>query len=90
MMGRHSQAEVLGPCKDRNSFRLRLGWKILVKNIAPWALDSILLSIFRSDEVVLEPLFCQISSDPLDSGLSLIVVLLWIGLVHLIQIRRQI
>ena len=73
-----------------NSFRHRLWLQILVQDIAPRALDGVLLSIFGSDEVVLEPLFCPISSNPLDSGLALIVVLLWISFVHFIQIRRQI
>ena len=73
-----------------NSFRLRLGLHIVVKNIAPWALDGILLGIFGSDEVVLEPLFSPISSDPLDSSLALIIALLRIRLVKFIEIRRQI
>ena len=73
-----------------NSFRLRLGLQILVQNIAPWALDGILLSIFRCDEVILEPLFSPISSDPLDSGLALILVLLRIRLVKFVQIWGQV
>ena len=64
-----------------NSFRLRLGLQISVENIAPWAVDGILLSVFDGDKVVLEPLFCLISSDPLDPGLALVVVLLRICLV---------
>ena len=55
--------------------------QILVKNNAPRALDGILLSIFSSDEVVLEPLLSPIFSDPLDPGLALIIVLLRIRFV---------
>ena len=64
--------------------------QILVKNITPRALDGIFLSILSCDEVVLEPLFSPISSDPLDPGLVWTIVLLRIKFVQLIQIGRQI
>ena len=48
------------------------GWKIFVQDVSPGSLDGILLSIFLGHKPVLEPLFCPISSNPLDSCLALI------------------
>ena len=73
-----------------NGFSSRPRLKVFVQDVSPGSLDGILLSILLGHEPVLEPLFCLISSNPLDSSFSLIVVLLWICLVQLIEVRRQI
>ena len=66
------------------------GGKIFVSDISPWMLDGVLLSILLGHEPILKPLFGPVSSNPLDSCLPLIIILLWISLVYLNEIRRQI
>ena len=81
----HTRIEIL--C---NSFGSVLAWKASIENITPRTFDSILLSIFLDHELVLEPLFSPILSNPLDSGLALIIILFRICLVDFCEVIRQI
>ena len=73
-----------------NGFGLGLGLKIFVQDISPRSLDGILLGILTSDESVLKPFLCPISSNPLDSSFAFTIGFFSVCLVHFIQIRWQI
>ena len=73
-----------------DGFSFVLGGKASIENITPRTLDSILLSVLLGHELVLEPLFGPISSNPLDSGLALIIILFKICLVDFYEVIRQI
>ena len=81
----HARIEFL-----RNGFSFVLGGKASIENITPRTLDSILLSVLLGHELVLEPLFSPIASNPLDSGLALPIILFRIYFIHFCQVFRQI
>ena len=93
MLGRLLQAVVHGPCKDRilaQWLQLCSWGKASIENITPRALDSILLCVLLGHELVLEPPFSPIASNPLDSSLALIVILFRICFIDFWQILGQI
>ena len=65
-----------------NGFSYVLGLKASIENIAPRTLDSIFLCIFLGDELVLEPFFSPIASNPLDSCLAPMISLFRVCLVQ--------
>ena len=81
----HARIEFL-----RNGLNFVLGGKASIENITPRTHDSILLSVLLGHELVLEPFFSPIASNPLDSSLALIVIFFRICFVDFCKIIRQI
>ena len=92
-MVQHPQAMVRGPCRVRSLVQWLHLWS-WVEDFCRGCLPMVawwhFFSIFLGHKSVLEPLFCPIASNPLDSCLALIVILFRICLVKLWEVIRQI